>query len=97
MAKHEIKIHGISPGVELEELGFRMPAKKKKPTKYPFKLMRVGDSFRITIPDSEQNTAERRKAIRAAVQLAARRYGKELGKRFITREVPRGAKIWRSQ
>ncbi|MCK4788762.1 MAG: hypothetical protein KAV87_33780 [Desulfobacteraceae bacterium] len=97
MKKDDIRIHKVTPGKDMDELGFRAPPRKKKPSKYPFSQMNVGDFFSITIPMSEPNTKEKRRAMTTALRLAARRYGKDLGKKFVTRETDKGARVWRSR
>lgn len=55
------------------------------PRKYPFDQMEVGDSFAVP-PDTHRTT----------VSIAALRYGRKHGMRFVTRTMPdRTLRCWR--
>lgn len=55
------------------------------PTKYPFKDMQVGDSFVVPV-----------KIHRTTVSVAALRYGRKHGMKFVVRMMPdRSLRCWR--
>lgn len=69
------------------EKGIAIPEKPRsggRPTKYPFKVMEVGDSVFI-------DEAEAKAAI-----AAARATGRIHGKKFVYRTVDGGIRIWRA-
>lgn len=92
-----VRIHQITPGTDLDERGFQPPPRKVRGSKYKFAMMEVGDFFSVSVPFGESNSADRRASMANALRLAARRYGKDLGKKFVTRETSNGARIWRSR
>lgn len=55
---------------------------------YPFKDMKVGDSMFYAMPDGA--AAKRRRPVHAAYK-----YGQRSGKRFVSRSVEGGIRIWR--
>lgn len=54
-------------------------------TKYPFDLMEVGDSFLVT--DLKVKTISR----------TCCRYGKRLSRKFVSRTVDGGVRVWRTE
>jgi hypothetical protein len=60
---------------------------------WPFHQLEVGDSFFIPYPDGDKAMRIR---VSAAAQ-AAERNKRAAGKKFATRAVPGGARVWRVQ
>ena len=63
------------------------PSKKGRPTKYPFRQMKVGDSF--FVPD------ENGKKMRDVVGASTANWGKAHGAKFSCRSVDGGTRVWR--
>jgi hypothetical protein len=64
------------------ERGIPLPKKKKRAAVYPFDLMNVGDSFLVS--------KEKIKAVRQAVIAIPKD-----GRKFVTRTMPNGLRVWR--
>jgi hypothetical protein len=62
----------------------KVESNRPLPVKFPFEQMQIGDSFMV--PEG---------VTRAAVSVAAWRYGKAHGKKFTVRKTPEGFCCWR--
>ncbi|WP_439572611.1 hypothetical protein [Phreatobacter sp.] len=64
---------------------------------YPFPGMAVGDSFFVAVPQTPSETfARRRKRRQQALAERARNVGLKLKRRFSTRQVEGGVRVWRT-
>ena len=76
------------------EQGIPIPTpRRNQPTKYAFKGMEVSDSFLVQKTDDEPLERVRRR-VYAAVSWANKQYK---GKRFVTRTVDEGIRVWRTE
>jgi len=76
------------------EKGIKMPASRangKKPAKYPFSSMEVGDSFAVPTPN-EMTAVEKRKQYNAILGSGQRK-----GKRFAGRMLENHIRVWRTE
>jgi hypothetical protein len=62
----------------------KIESNRPLPVKFPFEQMQIGDSF--AVPEG---------VTRAAVSVAAWRYGKATGKKLTVRKTPEGFYCWR--
>ncbi len=78
------------------EKGVPIPAarpagKGGRDSKYPFRELETGDSFVVPI---NGDAAEARR-LRVNLMTRCNKYGKSMGRRFTTRLVPEGVRVWR--
>jgi hypothetical protein len=66
-----------------------LPQAKGRQTKYPFKTLEVGESFLIIASPAEMTKTQRKMSALSVVS------GKRYGKKFITRRMEDGVRIFR--
>jgi hypothetical protein len=78
------------------ETGIPVPDLNASKRVYPFAEMKEGDSFLVPVPASPSETFHaRRKHKQAFVAERARRYRAATGRKFTTRQVEDGVRVWR--
>ena len=71
------------------EKGIQIPETRGTKSKYPWKTMIVGDSFFVEAA---------MKSVRyKTIQSAAYRSGKKIGRKFTTRFIDGGLRVWRTE
>lgn len=68
-----------------------MPASNNSRRIYPFASMSVGDSFLVPTSDDKDAAAKKRTKVAAAITADAKRFGRK----FATRQVEGGVRVWR--
>jgi hypothetical protein len=57
--------------------------------RYPFKAMKVGDSFLVPVEEEGKHKLQR------LLSSAARNFGKPKGLKYVTRQLDEGVRVWR--
>ena len=79
------------PVVFIVEKDIPVPEKSSRDRKYPLDQMEVGDSFLVPT-DPAMTVSKLQKKASASVAYAHRTLG---GRRFVTRQVEGGVRVWR--
>jgi hypothetical protein len=73
------------------EKGMPVPKARKSRSKYPMDGMQVGDSFEVPFKDPDVTRTMN------AVRAAASRWGQKHKRKFVTRKMEAGIRVWRAE
>ena len=81
----DFKIEKNIPVPEKNRIG-----RKRKPHKYPYANMEVGDSFLVPFEEGKDHTK-----LYVSMWGGANHFGKNFGGKFLVRKVEDGIRVWR--